>query len=89
MSTPAFTPQQASARARELYELRIRNEVEPDHVGEYLVMNLDTGDYVVGPDRGAVSEKAAAKFAGSVRFGIRVGAWVVARVGGRLSQSSQ
>jgi hypothetical protein len=85
MATTAYTPKQASARAKELYESGIRRIVEPEHTGEYLVMNLDTGEYAIGIDTVAVSEQAAARFPGATRFGIRVGQWVVGLAGGRVS----
>jgi|HubBroStandDraft_4_1064222.scaffolds.fasta_scaffold359730_2 hypothetical protein len=85
MATTAYSAERASARAKELYESNIRRIVEPEHNGEYLVMNLDTGEYVVGDDTVTVSKLAAARFSGAARFGIRVGQWVVGRVGGRVS----
>jgi hypothetical protein len=85
MATTSYTAERASERARELYESVIRARVEPDHIGEYLVMNLDTGDYVVGNDSRSVSDLAATRFPDTARFGIRVGQWVVGRVGGRVT----
>ncbi len=84
MTNTTYTAVQASARAKEIYERVIRDKVEPQHNGKYLVMSLDSGDYVVGDDHLAVSDLAAAKFPDATRFGIRVGEWVVGRIGGRL-----
>ena len=30
-----------------LYESRIRELVEPDHIGEYIAIHVDSGDYVI------------------------------------------
>lgn len=72
---------EARDRAAALYEGGIRQQVEARHLGEYLVMNLETGEYVVGVDRLQVSDEAERVFPGALRFLMRVGHSAAIRVG--------
>lgn len=76
-------PQDAGARAAALYEGGIRQKVETEHKGEYLVLNLDTGDYVMGKDRLEVSEEAERRFPNALRYLMRIGHPAAVRIGSR------
>ena len=39
MEQPVFTREEVAARGRAIYEERIRSRVEPEHVGEFLVID--------------------------------------------------
>ena len=75
------TLNEAGKRAAALYEGGIRQQVEADHRGEYLVLNLETGEYVLGTDRLQVSDEAERAFPGTLRFLMRVGYSAAIRVG--------
>lgn len=68
-------------RAWELYQRRIRQAVEPEHMGEFLVINVDTGDYLLDKDDVAVMERAAALYPPGSLFGMRVGHSTMGRIG--------
>jgi hypothetical protein len=60
MSDSMLTKDERARRGREIYERDIRADVEPDHDGEFLVVDVATGDYAVGKDDEEVFEHAEA-----------------------------
>jgi hypothetical protein len=82
MSHPRYTKEQIAARGKEIYE-QIRSQVEPQHVGKYLVINIDTGEYEMGEDKLAVSERAYARFPGAPLYGMRIGCRSWGHIGSR------
>src|SRR5438105_1198509 len=70
MSHPQYTKEQIAARGKAIYEQQIRSHVEPEHTGEYLVINIDTGEYEIDKDKAAVSERAYARYPGAPLYGM-------------------
>lgn len=73
-----------AVRARTLYNERIRDSVEALHSGEFLVLNVATGEFEVGADDAEVSARAAARFGDAPLFTFRVGHSAAYRLGGRF-----
>jgi hypothetical protein len=83
MGQRRYTKEEIAARGQAIYEQQIRALVEPEHIGKYLVIDIETGDYEIDDDGLAVSEKAAAKRPGAPLFGLRVGYPAWGRIGSR------
>src|SRR4051812_15425703 len=83
MEHPVFTPEEVAARARAIYEERIRSLVEPEHRGEFLVIDVDTGEYELGADDVAVMKRAASKHPAYSLYGMRIGYRTMGRIGMR------
>ncbi len=73
-----------SSRAWGIYQKAIRAEVEPEHKGEYLVINVETSEYEVGPDQIEVMKRAAAKYPAQALFAMRVGHLTMGKIGGEI-----
>lgn len=73
MSHPEYTKEQIAGRGKSIYEQQIRSHVETHHTGEYLVINIETGEYELGEDKLAVSQRAYARFPGAPLYGMRIG----------------
>ena len=41
-------PTEISQKARALYERELKSKLEPEHIGKYVVVDIDSGDYEVG-----------------------------------------
>ena len=76
---------EAGRRAFDLYEGGIRQEVEAKHQGEYLVINLDSGEYLIEKDWIRASDGAEVRFANAQTFLIRVGHDAAVRIGFRAA----
>lgn len=82
VSGSTFTKDEIARRGREIYERSIRAEVEGEHDGEFLVIDVATGDYAVGEDDDGVFDHAEAKNPEGVFFLMRVGRRAAHRIGG-------
>ncbi|MCG3127791.1 MAG: hypothetical protein CHACPFDD_02663 [Phycisphaerae bacterium] len=75
-----------AARAHAAYET-VRAKLESAHSGEFVVFNLDTNEYEVGPDDLAVSRRAKLRFPNVPLFAMRVGRRTAYRLGFRTAAS--
>ena len=50
MAHTEYTPQEISARGKALYETKLKAQLEPEHIGKYLVIDIETGDYEMDSD---------------------------------------
>ena len=60
------------ARSKEVY-LRIRDELEPEHEGEIVAIDPESGDYFLGKTLGEADEKAFAKYPDKLLCFVRIG----------------
>jgi hypothetical protein len=76
-------------RGSRLYEERVRDLLEPQHNGKYVVIDVDTGEYEVDRDHLAASDRAAAKHPGAALYATRVGSRTLGRIGARGPAAGQ
>ncbi|MBX3385724.1 MAG: hypothetical protein KF768_04055 [Phycisphaeraceae bacterium] len=87
IATPDNTPQPDAARdalmvrAREIYERKIRHVLEPGHVGEFVSIDVKTGDFEFGTSHLEVVRRAVARFGADRVVTLRVGAAATYRIG--------
>jgi hypothetical protein len=81
MPTTRLSSEETVRRGKAIYEERIREQVEPAHKGEYLVINVETGEYEMDQEHIAAWNRAAEKHPGASLFGMRVGYPTVGRIG--------
>ena len=76
--------------AEAIYAESIKPVLEPVHNGEVVVINVDTGEYEVGPDDAEVSERASKRFGESHPrlVALRVGRPELYRMGAGLRRSA-
>jgi len=70
-------------RGVKIYEEKLRQTLEPAHLGEFVVIDVETGEYEVDADHMTASDRAAAKREGAPLFATRVGSRSIGRIGGR------
>ncbi|CAA9458449.1 MAG: hypothetical protein AVDCRST_MAG58-1947 [uncultured Rubrobacteraceae bacterium] len=73
MPYPGHTREEIARRGREIYEREIRAEVEPEHAGRFLVVDVITGDYEVADDDLVASERLLARNPDAMLYGQPVG----------------
>lgn len=71
-----------SRQARLIYE-KLKEDLEKNHWGEYVVINPNNGDYFVGSDRSEVLAVARAKYPNVLFFSHRIGYRASLHFGGR------
>jgi hypothetical protein len=76
-----YSREEVAERAKTIYEQKVRAKVEPQHIGKYIVINVETGEYEIDEDDIAVMERAAAKYPPETLFGMRIGYRTMGRIG--------
>jgi hypothetical protein len=82
MPYPGYTTDEVGRRGRELYEQKLRAQVEPAHTGKFLVLDIVTGDYEIADDDLTASDLLLARHPHGVLYGLRIGSPTTYRLGG-------
>lgn len=75
-------------RGKEMYEREVRDKVEQEHFGKFLVLDIDTGKYAIDPDETAAIGRMMEQNPDGARYILRVGFKTAHRLGGRLVRST-
>ncbi len=81
MPESRYTPDEIADRAHEIYEHDIRARVEPESLGKFLVVDIESGDYEIDEDELAATLRSELKHPDGVRFLIRIGSDTAYTVG--------
>jgi hypothetical protein len=84
MSYVDYTTDEVVRRGQALYEQAIRPIVEADNQGNYLVIDIETGNYEVGDDYGRLSDRLHEKHPDAALYAMRIGFPALGRIGGRF-----
>jgi len=82
MPHPRYTPNEMGERGEALYEARIRAAVEPEHVGRFVVVDVDTGEYQLTDDHYETARQMQTAARDRPLYAIRIGYRFVARIRG-------
>ena len=66
-----------------IYQERIKPLVYPLHIGKFLVVDVETGDYEIGNRMLIASKKLRERKPDAVTYGLRIGFSAAYRMGGR------
>ncbi len=69
----ALSSQEIAAQGRALYAEKIRAQVEPQHLNDFLMVDVQSGDYEVDSDDLAAEERLFARRPQAVIYQMRVG----------------
>ena len=84
MTKTQYTREEIVRRGQALYEEQIRPHVECEHRGEFLVVDVDTGEYEIDVDELSAVRRAKAKNADATLYLVRIGFPAAYRLGGRF-----
>ncbi len=76
---PRYTKEEAARRGDELYDGGIRALVEPQHMGEIVAIDLDSGSWEVDPDEDVAADRLEARLPDAEILVLRVGARYITR----------
>lgn len=84
MGHPRYSTEEIASRGREIYEKRLRHQLEPGNIGKYIVIDVETGEFELDEDGDAASLRAFNKKPEGSRYGMRIGyaAWGHIGLGG-------
>jgi hypothetical protein len=73
MGHPRFTKEEIASRGKSIYDQQIRAQVEPEQIGKFLIIDIESGDFDLDDDEFAASRRAHARHPDGAFFGMRVG----------------
>ena len=79
---------QIGQRGQALYDQQIRAQVEEDHRGKFLILDVNTGDYEIDAEDLTASERLLARRPDAALFGVRIGHRAAYRLVGMRQTSS-
>ena len=85
MRNTTLSAEEIAARGKKIYEEKIRSQVEAAYHGDFVVIDVDSGDYEVDPKDIAASSRLRERRPGAVMLGLRVGFPAAYRLGGRFA----
>jgi hypothetical protein len=68
-------------RGQVLYDQQIRAQVEPGHQGQFLVLDIETGDYEIDADDVRAVQRAKTKHPDAALYIVRIGSPTAYRIG--------
>ena len=77
--------QALARRGQEYYDRFLRAELDPEHKGKYLVLDVDSGDYELDNDEMAASDRARAKHPDRIFYILRVGCRAAVYIGAKVN----
>jgi len=80
-----YTAEEVESRGEAIYDQEIRPQVEAEHKGEFLVLDIETGQYEIDKDDVTATKRALAKRPDAVLYGLRIGYPTAYRLGGHLA----
>jgi hypothetical protein len=84
-----YTPEEVEARGETIYEEQIRDRVEAENKGKFVVIDIETGDYEIDADDLRATMRALAKRPAAILYGLRIGYPTAYRLGGRFRLNEQ
>jgi hypothetical protein len=76
-----YSPSEVESRGEAIYAEQIRDKVEPQNKGRFLVVDIETGEYEVADEDLAATQRALAKRPDAVLYGLRIGYPTAYRLG--------
>ncbi|HEY4330865.1 MAG TPA: hypothetical protein VGN88_14075 [Phycisphaerae bacterium] len=65
------------------YAEKLAKLLEPEHIGKYLVLDVDSGDYEIDVDHLAALERLRPRHPGKIFYATRVGYRTLGKIGGQ------
>lgn len=88
MVHPGRASDQIVERGQAIYDQQIRQKVEPQQNGKFLVLDVDTGEYEIDTDSYTAYERAAARHPDAHFYLVRVGFPAAVTLGSEVGSPS-
>jgi hypothetical protein len=79
-----YSAEEVGRIGENIYQRDIRPHVMPQHKGEFLVLDIETGDYEVGTDDLPTEKRLRARRPNGVLYGMRIGYTSAYTLAGRM-----
>ncbi|MCW3096620.1 MAG: hypothetical protein JWL77_2238 [Chthonomonadaceae bacterium] len=83
MPYAGYSTEEVGKRGQEIYERVLRTQVESQHQGEFLVLDILSGAYEIDRDDLTASDRLLARKPDAVLYGLRIGYPAAYRLGSK------
>jgi hypothetical protein len=80
-----YTPEEGVERGEAIYERQLRAVVEGPNKGQFLVVDIETGEYEIAADDLLATKRLLAKRPDAIVYGLRIGFPAAYRLGGHFA----
>jgi hypothetical protein len=80
-----YTPEEVVERGEAIYERQLRAVVERPNKGQFLVVDIETGEYEIAADDLLATKRLLAKRPDAIVYGLRIGFPAAYRLGGHFA----
>jgi hypothetical protein len=87
--TPRFTPEEHARLGTQIYEQRIRPQVEAEHKGQIVAIDVESGEFELGADGMSAAKRLQERRPGAQIWCVRIGYPAVHRFGLRPTKVRQ
>ena len=84
-----YTPEEVASQGEAIYGQQIRDKVEPEHKGKFLVIDINSSAYEIDDDDLTATKRLLASCPNAVIYGLHIGFPAVYRIGGRIAVNAQ
>ena len=89
MPHPRYSGDEIARRGQEIYERRIRGQVETEaNIGKIISIDIESGDYELDDDLVAAGKRLLARHPGAALYGKRIGYNAVHALDGTLFRTT-
>lgn len=71
---------EVAARGEALYE-QLRERLESSHLGQFLVIDIESGEFEIAPDDLVATKQLLARVPQAISYGVRIGSQAAYRLG--------
>lgn len=82
MPDARYSREEVAERGEAIYEQEIRDHVEGESKGKYLVLDIESGEYEIDQDDLVATKRMMARCPDAVLYGLRIGYPAAYRLGG-------
>jgi len=87
MGQPKYPLGEIVAKAEALYDGEIRNQVEPQNIGKYVAIDIESGAFDIDDDERVAIRRAIANHPRGVFHLMRIGFPTMGRIGARTKRT--
>ena len=84
MGHPRYSTNEIVARGKEIYEKQLKSKLEPQNLGKYLVIDIETGEYEMDENDLKAALRAYQKNPAGARFEMQIGYATSGTIGNAL-----
>jgi hypothetical protein len=83
LQQPRYRKEEFARHGEDMYQQQIRAQIEPGNKGKIVAIDIETGEYEVGPDVLTATDRLLARVPDAQIWCVRIGYPAVHRIGGR------